>query len=598
MSFLKKIILPSFLCFTTFLNANVSTEKSAFSQSTIEKKESTSEYLKKYLRSKKLVSLLSRGYTKKYYRNSSYELFWSDESGIKQITYDLLNAIHNDPILKPYVNKLFKLEKINSYLENKNTLDNESLVKLDILLTGNYYFYMKYLSKGFIDWEKFQEELKKLNEEDEIIANWQKYDVRKNIRELLYKAIEKNDIYEAINAVNYTFRNVKKLEEKLLELELLSSNSGYTKIPKLNRSLRKGKEYDQIPFLRQRLLESFDLESNLCEKEKLTNDNEVSVFQENTTLKEKAQINCKNFYDEELFLAVKNFQKRYGLEDDGIVGKNTIKKLNEPVEEKINRIRINLERMRWMPRTFGKKHLVVNIPDFNLKFYEEDEKKLEMAVIVGLPKHPTPIFSHRMSEIVLNPYWRIPQRIVKNEIIPELIKDANYLVQNDINVYENWDHESMQYDVSAVEWDMYQDNDLIGTSKEAPMRFIQIPGAKNPLGKIKFLFPNKYSVYMHDTPFKDLFNEHTRAFSHGCIRLSDSNKLFETIALDEEKIDFNEANEVLKEKDREELTLDKKIPVHIIYLTSWIDDEGKLQHRDDLYNYDKMQGDILFSPSF
>ncbi len=121
--------------------------------------------------------------------------------------------------------------------------------------------------------------------------------------------------------------------------------------------------------------------------------------------------------------------------------------------------------MRWMPRDLGEKYLIVNIPDYNLKMYKEGEIKLEMPVVVGERRHPTPIFSHKVSAIVLNPYWRIPQRIVKREIIPKLIEDPTYLEKQDIKTFENWSHKSMTYDTSSVDWSMYLDNDLIGTSQ-------------------------------------------------------------------------------------------------------------------------------------
>ncbi len=245
--------------------------------------------------------------------------------------------------------------------------------------------------------------------------------------------------------------------------------------------------------------------------------------------------------------------------------------------------------MRWLPRNLGGKYIIVNIPDFQLKMYNNSEKILDLAVVVGEKEHPTPIFSHKVSTIVLNPYWRIPQRIVRREIIPKLVEDSMYLVENEIKAFENWDHESMEYDVSAVDWSMYLDNELIGTSESAPMRFIQIPGEKNPLGRMKFLFPNKYSVYLHDTPTKFLFKKSSRAFSHGCIRVSQPHELLKAIAKEDKTFKYEEAQEILNDIEKKDFDLKNKIPVHIVYLTSWIDDEGNIQFRDDIYNYDKMQ---------
>ncbi len=478
------------------------------------------------------------------------------------------------------------------------------------MLVTTYNEYMKYLSKGFINWKQFKKELRKLDKK-EIIANWQKYDVRKNIRKLLYNAVKKDDINYAIQKVNYTFPQAKELEKAIIEYEKLAQNGGYIKIPKIEKVLKKGNYYPEIKIIRKRLIQSKELKNSRCsnlvsnlikedENICLSNsskeeDNYIYPITElQTKTKEK---DCKELYDENVFQAVKLFQKNHGLVSDGIIGKNTVKQLNTSIEKKIKKMRVNLERMRWLPRTLGEKYLVINIPDYNLKVYKKGEVKLEMPIIVGTKKHPTPIFSHQMSTIVLNPYWRIPQRIVKREIIPKLVKDPNYLEKQDIKAFENWDHESMTFDTSNIDWSMYLNNDLIGNSKSAPMRFIQIPGKKNPLGKMKFMFPNKYSVYLHDTPFKNLFKEQTRAFSHGCIRLSKPYELLKTIAQEDNKINYKEARKVLKNIEKTDMDLNKKIPIHIVYLTAWLDKNGQVQFRDDIYNYDKMQSSILYKKS-
>ncbi len=562
-----------------------------------------SSIIKQTLNKKEYYPSLSKSLIKKYYKNFSYKPFFVDFEGLKKIGYSLLENIKNDSVLKPHVYTLFNLKDIEKQIKrvtSKKKLQIIELIKLDFMLVNTYNRYMKYLSKGFIDWETFQEELKKLDKKAEIIANWQKYDVRKNIRKLLYEAVKKENINYAINQVNYTFPKAEQLSNTIKEYEKLAQAGGYIKVPNIKKSLKKGNYYPEIKSIRKRLIQSKDLKNDKCiinEKNKLfkgDNSKSTQIPNNKITIQEK---DCKELYDKNVFQAIKSFQKSHGLVQDGVIGKNTIKKLNTPIEVKIKKMRVNLERMRWMPRTLGKKYLIVNIPDYNLKMYEEGQVKLKMPVIVGEKKHPTPIFSHKISEIVLNPYWRIPQRIVKREIIPKLVKDPTYLKQQDIKAFENWDHKSMNYDISNVDWSMYLNNDLIGNSKNAPMRFIQLPGKKNPLGKMKFMFPNRYSVYLHDTPFKDLFKRKKRAFSHGCIRLSKPYELLKTITQEDNIISYKEAKEILKNIEKTDIDLSKKIPIHIIYLTSWIDENGKVQFRDDIYNYDKMQNNLLYNQS-
>ncbi|QDF29276.1 L,D-transpeptidase family protein [Halarcobacter anaerophilus] len=537
-----------------------------------------------------------------YYKKHGFKTFFVEKKSIKPLAFNLLNKIENDEVLKPNIKNFFNLDNIHTQIKKvQNNPSLENLINFDFLFVSIYHKYMTLLSKGSIDWEIFKEELEKLKENSNINTNWEKYDARKNIRKLLYKAVKKDDIYSAINEVNYSFPKAKELEKKIKEYEKIAKSGGYIKIPREKRVLKKGQYSSEIQLLRKRLLQSNYIKADNCIKE------EEFIFSDETPVKVKIdkntasinindnlQKNCDKYYDEELYEAIKEFQKDNGLTQDGVIGKKTIKALNIPIEEKIKKMRLNLERMRWMPRNLGEKYIVVNIPAFNMKMYEEDKKILQMRVIVGEKKHPTPIFSHRMSEIILNPYWRIPQSIVKKEVIPNLVKNPNYLKDEDINVHENWDYESIQYDTTGIDWSIFLNNDLIGDDKEAPMRFIQIPGNKNPLGRIKFLFPNKYSVYLHDTPAKYLFSQKNRAFSHGCIRLSKPHELLKAISKEENKIDFENSEKILEGKNRTDIDLERKIPVHIVYLTAWVNDENRVQFRDDIYDYDKIQEKILF----
>ena len=573
------------------------------------------EALINLLKMKKTPSNLSKNLTKKYYRNHKYMPFWTNQEGIKQIAYSLISTIKNDPVLEPSSKKLFNLENINLQIENIEAQSEDilQLMTLDIMLTSTYHKYMQYLSRGFIDWKAFQKELKTLNEKKKIVANWNNYSVRKNIRKLLYKAVDEDDISIAINEVNFTFPKAKQLSERIEEFEEISKNGGYVKVPAVKKSLKKDHYYPQIKEIRERLLQSKDLVENKCISEN-SEEKQNNIFKKETQVTtknideltatveiKKVEIkpkqDCLELYDENVFQAVKSFQKNHGLVQDGVVGRNTIKRLNIPIEKKIEKMRINLERMRWMPRSLGEEYVVVNIPDYKLKMYDKGEIKLDMAVIVGNTKNPTPIFSHKMSSIVLNPYWRIPQSIVKKELIPKLVENPNYLSTSDIKVFENWSHKSTQYDTKGIDWSVFLDNDLIGSSKEAPMRFIQIPGDSNPLGRMKFMFPNRYSVYLHDTPYKGLFKNNRRAYSHGCIRLSRPQDLLKTITQEDSRLNYDKAKKILSEKEKTDLDLSKEIPVHIIYLTSWLDENGKVQFRDDIYKFDKLQRKFLYNQS-
>jgi len=282
--------------------------------------------------------------------------------------------------------------------------------------------------------------------------------------------------------------------------------------------------------------------------------------------------------------SVKEFQKRHGLYSDGIVGSGTRKALNISVEDKIKKVLLNLDRIKWLPREEKKRYIVVNIPEYMLHFIEDGKEKDTIKVIVGKRKHNTPIFRGDISYIVLNPYWKVPEGIVKKEIIPHMIRNPNYLRRNGLQIYRTWSENSMRIDPNGIFWEDYYYGGL-----KFPYRIMQPPGRKNALGKIKFKFPNRFNVYLHDTPSKGLFKRTKRAYSHGCIRVSKPIRLFEHIA-SINHINIKKSKKILKGKRKVQLNIKTKIPVYIIYLTAGYNAKsGKPEFRDDIYGYDKMQ---------
>jgi murein L,D-transpeptidase YcbB/YkuD len=226
---------------------------------------------------------------------------------------------------------------------------------------------------------------------------------------------------------------------------------------------------------------------------------------------------------------------------------------------------------------------MINIPAFTLFFEEDKALRLQMKVITGTRKNPTPIFSNTVQTIVLNPHWNVPKSIIQKELIPEIMKNPNAMKKEKIEIYTGWGKDARKVSASSVNWGRYR------YSKTIPYRFAQVPGYHNALGKVKFLFPNQFSVYMHDTPTKSLFKQNVRAFSHGCIRLSKPIELLEIFSTFNDTVDFEKAQEEMKGTNKSFLTLSTKVPVDVIYLTAYVDYDGVLQFRNDIYGYDKMQ---------
>jgi L,D-transpeptidase YcbB len=542
--------------------------------------------------------LISKKNLNDYYVKNDYSAYWIDENGIKSIGLSLLDRIKNDPVLKPHINKIFRLDEVENSLNSLDKSDPkylENIVKVDFMLTELFDRYVTYISKGSIKWNEFEQKLAEREKQTEIKAAWDKYSLKEDPKQLLKEVVEKNDLVDVLDGLDFNYPQVKELISAIDELEKISANGGYTKVPE-TKPLRIGDVSEVLPILRKRLEESKDLNTQ-CENTQ----NEQSIVNENTntintsTEQEnnedlKLSANCENVFDEDLKNAVISFQKKHGLYADGIVGAQTQRFLNVSADKKIAIIRLNLERMRWLPRNLGEKYLLVNIPDYRLKLYENDEVKLNMAVIVGDSKFPTPIFSDKMSYVVLNPNWNIPDSIAKNELIPKLLKDPNYLADKGIDIYAGWNANTEKVDSKDVlDGAILQDEEYLRS-----FRFSQNSNKDNPLGKMKFMFPNKHAVYIHDTPAKYLFANARRAFSHGCIRLSKPQDLLTTIANEDPNLDINKANEILaNETSEKSIGLNKKIPIHIVYLTSWVDENGVLQFREDIYNFDKIQKEFL-----
>ncbi len=285
-------------------------------------------------------------------------------------------------------------------------------------------------------------------------------------------------------------------------------------------------------------------------------------------------------YDTALERAVRRFQKMAGLKPDGIIGKGTIGALNRRNSHagrkaRIDKLALNMERLRWMPRDFGNPHFLVNVPAFEVYLYENGKQRWKSRVITGKPKNQTYFFSDYIEYVVFNPYWGVPQSIIRKEFIPKLMKNPYWL---DKEGYEVRDAKGRVISSASVNWASWRN------AKRIPFNIRQLPGDKNALGRIKVLFPNKHAIYMHDTPFKGLFKRRQRAFSHGCVRVQKPVELAELVS----GLDPFEIENYLKEGKNKQIKLKQRIRVHIAYFTVWPDNAGKLHYYKDVYGRDKL----------
>ena len=271
-------------------------------------------------------------------------------------------------------------------------------------------------------------------------------------------------------------------------------------------------------------------------------------------LGDMATNNQSNIFDMALQDGVKNFEHRLGLKEDGVINTALLTEMNYPINKRIEQILVNMERSRWVPVQLNKDYLVVNIPEYKLHVYEHDSLAFSMNVVVGKDQHKTVIFNGDMKYVVFSPYWNIPASILKNETLPAIKKNPTYLAQHDME----WNGGNVR----------------------------QKPGPNNSLGLVKFLFPNTHSIYLHDSPAKSLFNEDKRAFSHGCIRLAEPKKLAQYLLRNDANWNDAKITAAMNKKVEQYVTLKNTVPVFIAYFTAWVDKQGKLNLRNDVYKRD------------
>jgi murein L,D-transpeptidase YcbB/YkuD len=291
-------------------------------------------------------------------------------------------------------------------------------------------------------------------------------------------------------------------------------------------------------------------------------------------------------FGKELEAAVARFQKRHGLHADGVAGVRTLAALNVPIEWRIRQIQLSLERWRWMPADMGSRYLLANIPGFQLQLVEAGRVVKTMRTVVGRRDRPTPVLASEITYLELNPYWYVPTTIAGEDLLPKIQANPNFLIRQNFRVFDGWAVDALEINPLAVDWSTV-------SRSHFPYRLRQEPAGTNALGRVKFMFPNELSVYLHDTPAKGLFQKASRPFSSGCVRVEKPLELV-SLLLDRQGWDQERLGQAVASNQRQVVRLDTPIPVYLAYFTAWVAADGTLHFGEDIYGHDQTLHADLF----
>src|SRR5215204_4258280 len=330
------------------------------------------------------------------------------------------------------------------------------------------------------------------------------------------------------------------LSQKLAMYDTLAERGGWRPLDIRVKKLKKNTASPEIALIKKRLQQTGDYNST----------------------------DTSRIFNDSLETAIKAYQQNNGMQATGVISDTLVQSLNIPVEQRIQQLIININRAQWMPVQNDSDFILVNIPDFMLTVFQNGTKVFDMPVVVGREGTNTMMFSGYLNQIVFSPYWNIPSSIVKKEILPAMQQDPDYLKKNRM--------------------------EIVGRNDSLPV-IRQLPGEENSLGDVKFLFPNRYDIYFHDTKAKEIFQSNKRALSHGCIRLADAEKMSNYLLRGEAGWTPGKVSAAMNSGKEQYVKLNRPVRVSITYLTAWVDDTGQLHFRDDIYGHDKRVTPMMFA---
>jgi len=463
-----------------------------------------------------------------FYTQRNFEYAWFDANGLTEQAHNfynlqdnLINSLEDSTLYNPELQK--KYEWLLDNTDTKSKGYDSIISRAEMIMTGQFFKYAAKVYHG-----------SNINTKD---LGWFIPRKKINIGELLDSLVDgkkkPQNEYEPLN------KQYRLLEKSVAKYYLLKKKDTWLPIT-APLVWKIGENNATIPAIKNRLY----------------------------LLGDYPKLDTISTIDNTLEVAIKQFQRRFGLNENGKIDAKTLQALNIPIDVLIQKILVNMERARWMPTdTSHIDRVIVNIPEYKLRVFDKGKLSFTMPVVVGTAAHNTVIFNGKIQYIVFSPYWNVPTSITKNEVMPAMERNHNYLRNNNM--------------------------EIVQTNGGIP-EVRQKPGPNNSLGKVKFLFPNKYNIYLHDTPNKDAFLDAKRGFSHGCIRIGNPKGLAMFLLRNQQNYTTDSVQRLMDKAQEKWVTIKPLVPVTIKYFTAWVDEDGLLYFREDIYGHDKKMVQKLF----
>jgi murein L,D-transpeptidase YcbB/YkuD len=481
-----------------------------------------------------------------FYAERGYLEVWLFNGSLSKEGKVLLAQIEESKYdgLLPSDYHLEEIYELSSHEEKRNKkfrdLSSEEKIRLELLMTAGFFNLAHDLEKGKVD-------------PSELDSSWkfEEKEGRVDYTALLKEIADGASVDKAFEKLYPSSSLYARGREAIKELyEIQKKDTLAWDFEPVEGAIKVGERHPAIPTLRKRLIFWGFLEPYEAKDPTL--------------------------FDSIFFTGLQSYQQSNGMKPDGVIGSLVAEALNKSPQDLIDIAAVNMERLRWLPETdWNQEMVLVNIANYQLDYMQKSDTLFSAKVIVGKEYNESPAFTAPMSYIVFSPYWNIPSSITKEEIVPAVKKNKAYLAEKNMEVVNQ---SGEPINAREVDWDLEEDGEL-------PYRVRQKPGGDNSLGLVKFMFPNEYNIYIHDTPARSLFQKESRALSHGCIRIQNPDQ-FAKILLDDKSWTDEKIQEAMNQEEEEIVQLKRKIPVILLYMTFWADKDGKSNFRSDVYDRD------------